>query len=75
MLAALSLSSLLLLVVYAIVAVIVLGALWWVVNRLAVEFGLPGWVPLVVLVIVTLIVLVWLASGLEGETVGVIRRM
>lgn len=56
-------SGLLVLLLYVILAVVVLGVVWVVVTRLSAEFGLPSWVPLVVLCVLVVVVLLWLLGG------------
>lgn len=56
-------SGLLVLLLYVILAIVVLGVVWVVVTRLAAEFGLPSWIPLVVLCVLVIVVLLWLLNG------------
>lgn len=55
--------GLLVLLVYVILALVALGIVWFVATRLTAEFGLPGWIPTVVLAIVVLVVLIWLVDN------------
>lgn len=56
-------SGLLVLLLYVILAIVVLGVLWVITTRLSAEFGLPSWVPLVVLCVVVILILLWLLDG------------
>lgn len=66
-------TALLSLVIWIVVALIIMGVLFWAVNKLSAAFGIPEPIKTVIIVILVIVCLVFIVSLLFGGGVPSLR--
>lgn len=67
-------AGLLTLVIWIVVVLIIMGVLFWAVNKLSAAFGIPDPIKTVIIVILVIVCLVFIVSLLLGGGMPELRR-